>query len=201
MTSPQVVPAEAPAHSYATVGKRITAHLIDLVILFFMLLLVGVFIRTLRATGVWSPLMGASATPEQQWRSLGLGAKLMVVGAWVLASGPLYFILFEASPWQATFGKRLLRMRVTDDAGSRITLARSSKRWFVRWLCAFFGGTFVSLVTMTLSKNRRAVHDGFARTLVLRGPPPNPAFIEPWRLICGLVVAELLLAAIFLITM
>ena len=201
MAAPQVVPAVSPHPSYATLGARITAYFIDLLILLCMLLLVAVAMRTLRAMAIWSPAMGAEITPEQQWRSLGVRAKLLAVGAWVLASGPLYFILFEAAPWQATLGKRLLRIRVTDDAGRRITLARSSKRWFARWLSTFFGGPLVSLVTIALSKKRLAVHDGFARTLVLRGPPPAAESIEPWRFICGLVVADLLIIAIFLLTM
>ncbi len=201
MASPQVVSAEAPTHSYAALGTRIAAHLIDLVILLCMLLLVAVVMRTLRTMALWSPAMGAETTPEQQWRSLGAAAKLMVIGAWVLASGPLYFILFEASPWQATLGKRLLRMRVTDDVGRRITLGRSSTRWFARWLSSFFGGSLVSLVTIALSKKRKAVHDGFAGTLVLRGPPPVVETIEPWRFISGLLIADLLIIAIFLTTM
>ena len=40
--------------------------------------------------------------------------------------GPIsYFILCEASTWQATFGKRLLRIYVTDDSRKRISIMRS----------------------------------------------------------------------------
>src|ERR1700757_5146984 len=101
MASPQIVSADAPPRPYAGVGTRVAAHIIDLLILLCMLLLVSVIMRTLRATALWSPAGGASVAPDEQWRALGVGAKLLVVGAWVLASGPLYFILFEASPWQA----------------------------------------------------------------------------------------------------
>ena len=42
----------------------------------------------------------------------------------------LYYVLFEASSWQATPGKRVLRLYVTDLNGRPITFARATIRHF-----------------------------------------------------------------------
>ena len=42
----------------------------------------------------------------------------------------LYYAIFEASPWQATPGKRVLRLYVTDLDGRPITFARATIRHF-----------------------------------------------------------------------
>jgi len=48
---------------------------------------------------------------------------------------PIYLILFDASLWQATFGKRIRKIYVTDNEGRRISLAlfRSLARRVVLW--------------------------------------------------------------------
>ena len=48
--------------------------------------------------------------------------------------GWLYFALFESRGWQATPGKRLLGLRVTDLAGNRISFGRASRRYFSKLL-------------------------------------------------------------------
>jgi RDD family len=56
--------------------------------------------------------------------------------------------LWEASSWQATLGKRLLNIYVTDDNRQRISLGRSVGRWLARWICSWFGGNLISVITI-----------------------------------------------------
>ena len=54
----------------------------------------------------------------------------------------LYFTLFESGGWQATPGKRLLGLRVTDLSGERISFGRASGRYFSKilsWLIFYIG--------------------------------------------------------------
>ncbi|MBS4177025.1 RDD family protein [Bacillus sp. FJAT-49731] len=54
----------------------------------------------------------------------------------------LYFILFESSKWQGTWGKKKMSIRVLDRAGKRIGLGRSTVRTaikFLPWEVAHFG--------------------------------------------------------------
>lgn len=46
----------------------------------------------------------------------------------------LYFSLAEASPWQATLGKHLLGLRVTDGQQKRLSLSRACLRNFLKIL-------------------------------------------------------------------
>src|SRR5260370_28514881 len=55
-----------------------------------------------------------------------LAATLSLVLTW------LYHALMESSEWQATVGKKLLGMVVTDMAGARITFCRAAGRHFGR---------------------------------------------------------------------
>lgn len=78
----------------------------------------------------------------------------------------IYTAWLHASPWQATVGKRLFRLKVTDRQGKRLTLARSlwrSLAWQMSWLSLGAG-----LALVLLSKKRQSVHDCLAGTLVVK---------------------------------
>jgi len=77
-----------------------------------------------------------------------------------------YCSVAECSLMQGTFGKRLLGLRVTNDQGQRLTIARSFGRNF---------GKIISYIPLGLgflwaiwSKRRRAWHDMLAKTLVVK---------------------------------
>lgn len=56
----------------------------------------------------------------------------LLIYAWIFLTMSLpmwtYFIVFESGPGQATLGKRLLSLAVTDMAGNRLTVARATLR-------------------------------------------------------------------------
>lgn len=45
-----------------------------------------------------------------------------------------YFILFESSRWQATIGKRILKIKVGDYEGKRISKGKAALRLFGKWV-------------------------------------------------------------------
>jgi len=136
--------------------------------------------------------------PVTLWNSLGIGLKLVVLFAYVLATGPIYFALFESSPWQATFGKRLLTIHVTGDDSQRISLARSSIRWIARFVCSWFGGSLVSIVLVATTQNRKALHDYLAHTLVLKGRPDLGGSFGMWRLVLAFGLAFLWILGMYI---
>ena len=105
MESSQAVPITLPS-PYASLGRRVAAHLLDVLVAFSVLLLVAIVMRGLGAFGFWMP------DPGRDSRASLAGAwdccQMFVLVAFVLSMGPIYFMLWEASPWQATLGKRLL---------------------------------------------------------------------------------------------
>jgi uncharacterized RDD family membrane protein YckC len=198
VVSSQPVPNAVPS-LYASLGRRVAAHLLDVLVAFSVLFLAAIVMRGLRVFGLWMPDPGRA--PEQTWQALGLVAKIFVLVAFVLSMGPVYFMLWEASPWQATMGKRLLNIYVTDDNRQRISLGRSVGRWLARWICGWFGGNLISMITIASTGNRKAIHDFLGKTLVLRGRPLPGGALEPWRITGAFVFPALWLIGTFLTTM
>lgn len=93
---------------------------------------------------------------EQAAAILGLG----------LFANWLYSALSESSLWQATLGKRLLGVEVSDLKSQRITFARASVRFFSKFLSALpFGIGFMAAAFSPLGQ---AWHDQIAETIVSR---------------------------------
>jgi uncharacterized RDD family membrane protein YckC len=100
------------------------------------------------------------------WRSLAFGTI-----AYVLLAAP-YFVLQEASVHQASLGKRLVGIVVTDGDGHRLTRGRALARFAaasLSWLTLNAGH---ALAAWTPSK--RALHDFLADTRVLDADPAKP---------------------------
>jgi uncharacterized RDD family membrane protein YckC len=89
----------------------------------------------------------------------------LLTGGAFLVRG-VYHALLESSPWQATVGKLVLGLRVTDVHGARISLGRAAARHFARLLCqmTFFFG----YVMIMLTARNQGLHDKVAGTLVVR---------------------------------
>lgn len=92
-----------------------------------------------------------------------LSAAIRIVWA---AVGWLYEALLTSSTWQGTVGKKLLSLRVIDEAGNRISFARATGRHFAKYLSSFL---FVGFIMAAFTDRKRALHDILAGTLVRKG--------------------------------
>lgn len=94
--------------------------------------------------------------------SVGLLAFLVsIIGPW------LYSAIFESGNWQATPGKRLLGVYVTDLNGNKISFGRASARYFSKSISYFILG--VGFFIAGITHNKQALHDKIASTLVYKG--------------------------------
>src|SRR5882762_3856908 len=200
MASSQPALTSLARPSYAGLGRRLGAHLLDVVIAFSVVVVVGITMRILHALGLWMPV-AQGLSPGEIVRALGFGAKLLILLAFVLAQGAIYRVLFEASPWQASFGKRLLNIYVADNAGQQISTAQSFCRWLAKWLFGLFGGSFVSAITIVATENRKALHDFAAKTLVMTGRPVPGGSLEPWRIAAAFGLPFIWIMGTFLATL
>lgn len=91
--------------------------------------------------------------------TFGGGTLFILVGHW------LYEAWLTSSEWQATVGKRVLRIVVTDIHGRRITFARASGRHFAKYISAFL--LFAGYIIAAFSAKKQALHDMIADTLVV----------------------------------
>jgi uncharacterized RDD family membrane protein YckC len=78
----------------------------------------------------------------------------------------IYYASLESSAWQATLGKKILGLKVTDLAGNRISFARASGRFFGKILSGMILG--IGFLMAGFTERKQALHDILAGCLVLR---------------------------------
>jgi uncharacterized RDD family membrane protein YckC len=84
------------------------------------------------------------------------------VGDW------LYEALLTSSRWQATVGRRLVRIVVTDLNGNRLTFARASARYFAKLLS--WGTYGIGFLMQPFTKRKQGLHDRIAGCIVVDRP-------------------------------
>jgi len=131
---------QAVPQSYASAGARFVAWCIDACVL--------------------AAPLGVAFGWDTQWTTFHLPS--IVVGL-------LYSALLESSTWQATLGQRALGLRVTDEAGARISFGRAAGRHLASYLSYMLLGIGILMILFT--DRKQALHDRLAGTLVLRGAP------------------------------
>jgi uncharacterized RDD family membrane protein YckC len=149
MASSQVAPGAIPQPSFAGLGRRVAAHIVDWLIAIAVLFIVSFAMQGLRAAGVWTVPEGTD--PIAVWQEVGISVKALVILAAIVGMGPIYWAFFEASPWQASFGKRLLKVYVIDARGARPRLGRSFGRSLSKCLFNIFYVWLISVVTVAFS--------------------------------------------------
>ena len=76
----------------------------------------------------------------------------------------LYFALQESSHWQATIGKRILKIYVTNQKGERLNFIQTSIRYLSKYLSSVF---LIGFIMAAFTKNKQGLHDIIADTLVV----------------------------------
>ncbi len=132
---------------FASFDQRLVAHLID-----YLVLLAGYIVIMLLLYLVLS---------QNAFRLA------LIIGLIFLPLAKLiYGSIVEASSKQATIGKRLMDIKVTDTQGYQLTLANSFGRNFgkvISILPLFFGYLY-----LFLNKRQQCFHDSIADTLVVK---------------------------------
>ena len=99
----------------------------------------------------------------------GIGIHLVrgiVIWTMFLCAGWIYEAAMESSSKQATLGKMALRLKVTDEHGSRISFARASARYFSKILSRMI--LMIGYIMAGFTARKQALHDMIAGTLVVR---------------------------------
>ena len=158
--------AASPRVDYAGFWLRLLALIIDNAILglgFVLVLIPLVFL-----TGLHKLL--EDFHPDEDMNNVGI---VMLVGILLLAATIsliltwLYHALMESSDWQATLGKRVLGLVVTDMAGQRVSFGRSSGRHFGKMITNLIPA-FLGYIMAGFTDKRQALHDMLSGCLVLR---------------------------------
>lgn len=165
--SPGVLAAPVAAGSYApvrTVGIqyggfwiRVIAALVDAIIVRAATWPVSV-IFGLGGLG----MMGGFPHAGLGLHMFGSGVVVMLVifGSW------LYEAFMLSSPYQATLGKMIFGMKVTDLYGNRISFGRATARHFAKWLSGLI--MCIGYIMVAFTQRKQGLHDLIAETLVQR---------------------------------
>jgi len=149
------IPALAARPAFAGFWLRAVACFIDTIFIVALFLMVASFFPNTFEKLL--PPASASFTDFPQ------PAPIVIV--MLIALGCVYYTLFESSVWQATPGKRILRLYVTDLHGQRISLGRAFIRNIARQISGFL---FIGYVMAGLTEKKQALHDMIAGCLVFR---------------------------------
>lgn len=166
------VSAPAMPSGYAGVGYagfwlRFVAYLIDSVVssVAFIILLIPLFVLT-GVGGVLSKIGSGEDIGEDAAALLGFGFLFGFVGI-ILVVSWLYFALSESSSWQATPGKKLLNLQVTDTDGRRLSFGRASGRFFAKMITGMIP-LGIGYIMAGFTEKKQALHDMIAGCLILR---------------------------------
>lgn len=135
---------------YANIWTRFVAFLFDWILLSVLAALVIL-------------LMGLPLVPEIKDYEARL--KINFIS---LVLGWLYYAGFESSPYQATPGKQVMGIFVTDTEGYDITFSRATGRFFGKLLSGLI--LLLGYIMAAFTERRQALHDKMAKTLVLKHP-------------------------------
>jgi uncharacterized RDD family membrane protein YckC len=164
-----VVPAIASYSGVAYAGfwLRFVAYLIDGIIscFAFVILLIPLFVLT-GAGAALGKIISEGDIGDEMGAFLGAGFILGFFGI-ILVVSWLYYALSESSSWQATPGKKILNLKVTDLAGRPITFARASGRYFAKIITGMIP-LAIGYIMAGFTEKKQAIHDMIASCLVLR---------------------------------
>lgn len=147
----------APVARYGGFWVRFIAVIIDAIIVDVVVMPLSFMV------GGFSGIAGSmSGISHEGLPILGglLGFGIGVFGSW------LYEAFMESSSHQATLGKMIFGMKVTDLNGNRISFERATGRHFAKYLSGLI--LLIGYIMAGFTERKQALHDMLAGTLVRR---------------------------------
>lgn len=158
-------PDDAASLTEAGFWRRLAAYTIDILIIYMVIFAIGTVIG----------LIGVGAMSATDILGGGDAWVLVALYAAGIVAYWLYFTVQESSAAQATLGKRVMGLVVTDNVGRRISFGRASGRFFgaaINWIVMGIG-----YLLAALPPNKQGLHDLIASTRVRnRRQPPRPVW-------------------------
>ncbi|MCU0631684.1 MAG: RDD family protein [Methanolinea sp.] len=165
---------------FAGLGRRVASGFIDILFLIlFDLIVVGTLSIIFWLFQRPSPISESIVMLYQYYRHVprtdayGNMVTAAIPSQIVLSAGILfllvpwfYFSYLESSRNQATLGKLVVRIAVTDMQGSRITFARATLRFFAMSLS--FLTLCIGFLIPAFTRYKQGLHDMIAGTLIFR---------------------------------
>ncbi len=190
--------------------KRYVAYFIDIVLLYIVVEILSTVYFSFQAysqSGLLRDLLDSlnaaserGETPDpfvimKSMEAILLPSLIFSSVAYFILAG-IYFSWMESSPHQATLGKRLLAIKVTDINGGPVTLPQAIGRYLattLSWISLNLGHALAAW-----TPQRRALHDYVAGTRVENVDPENHA-MPIWAWLIIVMHALVFIGTIFLL--
>jgi uncharacterized RDD family membrane protein YckC len=143
--------------------RRLAAYLLDVLIFAPCVLAVQLSVGQ-RVTLQWIDSKGYAH--EFPYWEVGFLGTLLIVLAYTL-----YFAVLESSSWEASFGKRMLGLRVVDERGSRLSFLQASARALGKFFTAFL---LLGFLWVLFDERRQGLHDKMAHSVVVKRAASYP---------------------------
>ncbi len=145
---------DAGTVQYAGFGSRLIAHCFDIAILVVVLLFVSGLLVIPDAFGWYSydKFFNSSVT--------------LVFHTTLITTGWMYYVLYETSMYQATPGKWIMNLKVTDINRDKIGFVKATGRHFGKILSGVI--LLVGFIMAAFTENGQALHDRLAGCLVVK---------------------------------
>ena len=155
-----VVPSPSPKVRYAGFWRRFVAHLIDQCIIGIVGIILFVPVFVILGIGI------GAGMAEESPSTVGFFLLLILAAAGVLVIIQwLYYALMESSSRQATLGKLVLGIIVTDMSWNRISFGRATGRYFGKIISGLI--LYIWYIMAGLTEKKQALHDIMASCLVI----------------------------------
>lgn len=150
---------------------RFVAYLIDSIIIGIPLGIISVviFMGFFGVSGAFDALMSDSEVLTDEEALIFFGSYLGALGLTLFINLVVcvgYFAGLQSSKMQATLGKKILGLKVTDLNGNRITFWRSLGRYLAM---SFLSGILlIGFIIAAFTEKKQSLHDLIASTVVVR---------------------------------
>jgi uncharacterized RDD family membrane protein YckC len=156
--------AYAPPSIYGGFWIRFLAHLIDHIIL--GLVAAPLFFITVLPTIIRIAQQADRDQEPSPELILAIISSVFVYIALAFVGQWLYEALLTSSSWQGTIGKKVLRLKVVDEAGNRIGFGRATGRFFAKILSSMF--MCIGFIMIGFTERKTGLHDMLAGTKVMK---------------------------------
>jgi uncharacterized RDD family membrane protein YckC len=155
--------------NYAGLGRRFFAFIIDAIMLLIFITIAASFFGLVQGIKYFYYLTvqraPVAALTDAGTSEAALTPIIAALGVLFIIVPWLYFAGFECSRGQATPGKTLFRIVVTDTDGNRISFSRATLRHFGKFISTII--IFIGFIMIGFTKTRQGLHDKIAGCLVL----------------------------------
>jgi len=162
--SPQT--SVSPHVEYGGFWLRFLAYLIDSAVILVGICVVGIPLFFLTGLGAYL----SEIHPDEDYNEAGIW---FLIGVFILfgivsvAVTWLYHAMMECSEWQATVGKKVLGLVVTDMEGRRVSFGRATGRHFAK-IVTNMVPAFIGYIMAGFTDKKQALHDMIAGCLILQ---------------------------------